>query len=448
MQPQGWKNLSFAILLVFSGANSCYIGVESAWAVNSCDSNCQDSNFAERQGTHDPGQRIQLKAINLNLQQSKLFNFTETKKIPSNLLLPKTIIAQAEPSPTTPAQPTPEPNPQPPDTPSDIQQPDEPPQLETQPRDFPQTAPTIIEELLDKPSTDRNERLQRLRQVLQERRQAKPETDGLRELDLRIRPRPLPQQPPSQIKKPVAKFRPIGSLQARVGYFYTDNIFSSETFSRADGLTFYGLRLASAYFPLGPKTYISGAIDGNLIRYIDQSRFSYNQIRFNVGIYQQLSRRMYGELAWNNQQFFYANSSDRFRAGDRFLNENSLRLSLGRRDPLAAKLNLDSFYEFSANFAEPDSRSRIINSFWVSLNYQLQDPLQVGLNYQLNLSDFTQRERHDQYHRVFGNVIYRVTNSSSLNLQSGIGFGDSTDANIDFDSWFLTIYYNFKLGEF
>ncbi|GBE94360.1 hypothetical protein NCWK1_4134 [Nostoc cycadae WK-1] len=185
-----------------------------------------------------------------------------------------------------------------------------------------------------------------------------------------------------------------------------------------------------------------------MIRYMEQSRFNYNQISFNVGIYQQLSPRMYAELDFNNQQFFYANSVGRFQAGDRFLDENAVRLSVGRRDPLNSRLFLDSFYEFSANFSEPNNRSRLINSFWVSLNYYLQEPLQIGINYQLNLSDFTQRQRDDQYHRLFGHVIYRVSDSSSFNLQSGFSFGDSTDRNINFDSWFLSVYYNLKIGEF
>ncbi|WP_242072049.1 hypothetical protein [Nostoc sp. FACHB-110] len=414
-----------AIFLILSGVNKCLIGGDAAWGIQ--------LNRAD-------GQDV---AIVNKLSQTK------------------TLTAQANPPSTT--TPTNEPLPQ---NPNDTEPPNELPQVEVEPRDFPQSSPMIIEELINKTATDRLQRLERLRQLLQQPKpnsdnqlpelelqvrpitvpqtQSKPEINGSPELELRVRPRALPQREISPIRQP----QPIGSLQASIGYFHTSNIFSSEFFPREDGLMFYGLRLASEYFPLTSKTYINGSIDGNLIRYIDQSKYNYNKVSFNVGIYQQLSPRMYGELSWSNQQYFYARNSVRFAAGDRFLHENSLRLSLGRRDPLNAKLSLDSFYEFSANFSEPSSRSRLVNSFWVSLNYAFQEPLQVGINYQLNLSDFTERKRDDQYHRVFGQIIYRTSEASNLNLQSGISFGDSTDRNIDFDGWFLTVYYNLKLGEF
>jgi hypothetical protein len=464
MQPKGWKKFFSVTFLTLSGASNFCIGGNTAWGIK-----LHDFNQQKRQPHH----------------------LVTAENIPSKLLQTKTLTTQSNPvSPTTPDN---QPLPQPRDTNRDTDL----PQIEVQPKVFPESSPmpVIIEELFNEPSTDRSQRLERLKQLLQQRKpnpntnklqelelqvrprplpqlqptteanslqeldlrvrqqplpQAQPTTEanGLQELELLIKPRPWPQKPTQPTKQPVAKFKPIGSLQAQVGYFYSSNIFSSELFPIEDGLMFYGLRLASAYFPLTSKTYINGSIDGNLIRYTEQSKFNYNQLSFNIGLYQQFSSRMYGELAWSNQQFFYARNSNSFAAGDRFLNESSLRLSLGRRDPLNSKLSLDSFYQFSANFSEPNTRSRIINSVWVSLNYKVQEPLQVGINYQLNLSDFTQRQRDDQYHRIFGHIFYRVSDASSLNLQSGISFGDSTDKNIDFDGWFLTVYYNLKLGEF
>ncbi|WP_242056490.1 MULTISPECIES: hypothetical protein [unclassified Nostoc] len=440
MQPKDWKNFFSVTFLTLSGASNFCIGENAAWGIK----------------LHD-----------FNEQIRQPHYLVTAENIPSKLLQIKALTAQSNPaSPTTPDN---QPLPQPQDTNRDTDL----PQIEGQPKVFPESSPipVIIEELFNEPSTDRSQRLERLRQLLQQRRsnpsnnkrqelnlqvrprplpqtQPRTEANDLQELELLIKPRPWPRQPTPPIQQPVAKFKPIGSLQAQVGYFYSSNIFSSEFFPTEDGLMFYGLRLASAYFPLTSKTYINGSIDGNLIRYTEQSKFNYNQLSFNIGLYQQFSSRMYGELAWSNQQFFYARNSNSFAAGDRFLNENSLRLSLGRRDPLNSKLSLDSFYQFSANFSEPDNRSRIINSVWVSLNYKVQQPLQVGINYQFNLSDFTQRQRDDEYHRIFGHIFYRVSDASSLNLQSGISFGDSTDKNIDFDGWFLTVYYNLKLGEF
>ncbi|MBD2455312.1 hypothetical protein H6G80_14635 [Nostoc sp. FACHB-87] len=458
MQSQGWTKLLFATLLAVISGNKCCMGVDVVLAGNSKNSGEQHKANIKYATDSQPGyqfyQSSQFQASNFDLERSPLLNFNSAANI---------LISQSNPE----AKPDTESLPQTPNPPSNPPPSNEPPQLEAQPREFPQSSPTIIEELLDKPAVNRTEQLERLRRILQLRQKPKPQTDNLRELELRVRQRPLPQQQPTsnanslrelelrvrprpvpQTKPPVAKFKPIGSLQANVGYFQTNNIFASEFFPREDGLIFYGLSLASAYFPLGAKTYINGSINGNLIRYIDQSRFNYNQINFNVGIYQQLSPRMYAELDFNNQQFFYAKSVGRFQAGDRFLDENSVRVSLGRRDPLNPRLNLDSFYEFSANFSEPNNRSRLINNFWLSLSYALQEPLQVGINYQLTLADFTQRQRNDNYHRLFGHVIYRVSNSSNLNVQSGFSFGDSTDRNINFDNWFLSVYYNLRIGEF
>ncbi|MBW4559665.1 MAG: hypothetical protein KME32_00670 [Mojavia pulchra JT2-VF2] len=355
---------------------------------------------------------------------------------------------------TQPQPPTAEPNPAITENPDKIQQQNNPPQLEVQPNNFPKPSPEAIERLLERPQIDYSQRLEMLRQLLQKKTQIQPESQSNLELGLRIRQRTLPpslEQPsPPLIEEPVAQFKPIGYLQARVAYFHTSNIFSSDVDPIEDSLMFYGLTLASAYLPLGPKTYINGSIDGNLIRYVDQSIYNYNQIRFNLGLYQQLSRRMYGEISWSNQLLFYANNGDFFKAGDRFLNENSLRLSLGRRDPLSSKFFLDSFYELSFNFADPKNRNRIINSLWLSLSYYWQKSLQVGLNYQLNLTNFTQRQdlREDEFHRLFGHLTYRTSNYSSFNLQSGFNFGSSNAANIDFDGWFFSVNYNWDLGQF
>ena len=110
-----------------------------------------------------------------------------------------------------------------------------------------------------------------------------------------------------------------------VGYFHTSNIFSSRNNPVDDGLIFSGLSLAAAPFKIAPKTFLNGSIDGNIIRYSENSEFDYNQIRFNLGIYRQLTSKMYGEIGWNNQQLFYSRDSDSFNfsSGDKFLIENS-----------------------------------------------------------------------------------------------------------------------------
>jgi hypothetical protein len=442
MQFQGWKSFLLTILLMIIGAISYSTKTDAASAKELDVSTCEDELEKTQQfllyseNNHAICHQGDLGRVDLNLVTAEQL-MVQT--------IPTEIENSREQTDSTPGSDT-----------NIIPQRNEAPQLETQPNNFPQTTPQPIEQLLELPAKknqERLERIERLRRRLREKKQSNPESDTYRELGLRVRQKPLPNSPleqpqPPQTESPVPKFKPIGSLQARIGYFHTTNIFSSENVPVEDGLLFYGLRLSSAYFPLGSKTYLNGSIDGNLIRYVDQSKFNYNQLRFNLGIYQQLSRRMFGEISWSNQQLFYANSSDIFTSGDRFLNEQSFKVSLGRRDPLNQKLMLDSFYEFSWNLADPESRSRIVNYFWLSLNYQLQEPLNVGLNYQLSLSDFTQRDRHDQSHRLFANLTYRLSKSTRVNMQTGFSFGDSTARNIDFDSWFFSVNYNWVLGEF
>jgi hypothetical protein len=151
---------------------------------------------------------------------------------------------------------------------------------------------------------------------------------------------------------------------------------------------------------------------------------------------------MYGEFGFNNQKLFRAES------GDRFLNENSFRVALQRRDQLTKKLRLDTIYEFRLSDANPETRSRIINSLAVSLSYPLKRNLLVGLDYQFGLSNFTQRDREDQYHRLLGRLNYALSRDSQINLQAGLTFGGSSDPNIDFDNFFFSVTYTMELGKF
>ena len=344
----------------------------------------------------------------------------------------------------------------PPEAPSPENVEKNPPPLENQPTDFPATSPEEVEQKLDTLEDERSKRLEKLLQRLEENKQNQQTFNNelgtiiVQKTPIKTHKVPELKQPP-ELEKPVAKFKPVGYLLGRVGYFHTSNIFSSRNDPDDDGLIFSGLTLAAAPFKIAPKTYLNGSIDGNIIRYSDKSEFDYNQIRFNLGIYQQLTNKMYGEIGWNNQQLFYSKNSSRFgfASGDKFLNENSFRLSLGRRDTLAPKLNLDSFYELRLSLTNPpEKRNRVINYAWFSLNYYLQQSLRVGLDYQFSLSNFLERSREDQYHRISANLKYGLSELSSINLQSGFTLGGSTDRNIDFDGWFFSVNYSWDIGQF
>lgn len=475
MQPKVWKSILFWTLLAYSGANSCCSTPVDAAEIASDTAMRKRllvsiiSSMAVKQKAHQPCNQVELEAINsqlpLLLFEQKLADAITFSSCESLILYSQTP-PETPPSDTlTPPQANPAPPPrEEPKTPPNTSGRNEPPQLEAQPRDFPKTSPTPVELLPEKPSLNNSQRLERLIQKLQEN-EDKLTSDNNQELGtilakpreelgtILARPRDLPpsldQFPPTAPPaNPVAKFKPIGYLRGYVGFFETNNIFSSEVNPIQDGLVYSGLTLGAAPIALGPSTYLNASIDGNLIFYIDQSKFNYNQVRFNLGIYQQISQKMYGEIGLSNQQLFYAKSGDFFSAGDRFLNENSLRLSLGRRDPLTARLMLDSYYEFRLNFSDPQSRSRLSNFFSLSLSYYWLKSLQVGLDYQLNLSDFTQRSREDQYHRLFTHLTYGISNNTNINFQAGVSLGGSTEQNINFDGWFFSLNYNWELGQF
>ncbi|MCC5614158.1 hypothetical protein LC605_03510 [Nostoc sp. CHAB 5836] len=433
MRLKKWNNLFFCVLLASSGGTWWCIRVDAARSANTDVWHSQ--NLARTQVNYQQlCQKLQQKAINSLCKQPSESHPLDSQ-IPLNLAQ-QTLQTTQAPNQT--------------EEPEDSQKQNDPPQLESQPNNSPTSPSDSKDQLLDTPEINQSQRLERLIQLLRSRKEPS-QSEGDRELGLQVRLLPLEQQPLPPAQQPVVKSKSMGYLQGRVGYFQTNNIFSSNDNPIEDGLIISGLTLASAYLPLGSKTYLNGSIDGNLIRYLNQSEYHYNQVRFNLSIYQQLSRRMYGEISWSNQQLFYVNNSDdldSFKAGDRFLNEHSLQLSLGRRDPLTPKLTLDSFYEFSVNFADPQSRNRIVNSFWVSLKYGLQKPLQVGINYQTNLSDFTDRDREDLFHRLFGHLNYRISDTSNMNVQAGVNLGSSTAENIDFNGWFFIINYSLELGRF
>lgn len=433
MRLKNWKNLFFCIFLASSSGSWCCIKVDAA--ESAITDVWHPKNLANTQVNYQQlCQKLEQEAINSLCKQS-------SKAHPLDSQMPLNLTQQTPEKAQVPDKTG---------EPGDSQKQNEAPQLESQPSVLPTSPSDSKEQLLNPPQINQSQRLKRLMQLLRSPKQPS-NSDSDRELGLRVRLLPLEQQPPPLKEKPVVKLKPIGYLQAHVGYFQTNNIFSSNDNPIEDGLIFSGLTLASAYFPLGSKTYLNGSIDGNLIRYVNESQYHYNQVRFNLSLYQQLSRRMYGEINFSNEQLFYANNSDRldsFKAGDRFLNENSLQLSLGRRDILTPRLTLESLYELSVNFADPQSRDRIINSFWMSLNYYLQKPLQVGIDYQVNLSDFTQRDREDQFHRLFGHLNYRISDTTNMNIQAGVSLGSSTVEYIDFDGWFFSINYNLQLGQF
>ncbi len=243
-----------------------------------------------------------------------------------------------------------------------------------------------------------------------------------------------------ELETPPAPSKPAVYLLGGVSYLRSNNVFS-DIQPVDDGFVRGGLTLL-ANPSLGPQTSLFASVGGNLIRYSSQSQFDYNELRLNLGIRQELSPRTYGEVGWINRQLFDQES------GDRFLNDHSLYLELGRRDSLAKQLSLDTYYQFRFSFADPTNRSQVINSVGASLAYNLSASLQVALDYQFALADFTEQNRQDQYHQLIARLTYTISPNSRLYLFGGRSFGNSSDPTIDFNGFIFGAGVDFNLTLF
>ncbi len=250
---------------------------------------------------------------------------------------------------------------------------------------------------------------------------------------------PLPPPPPPR--------QPAVFLLVHVDYFRSSNVFSAVD-PVDDGLVRPGLTLFTAP-AIGRNTYFVGSIDGNLIRYNTQSQIDYNELRFRAGIFQRLSPTMFGEIGWSNQQLFIAGSKiPGLPVGTRFLNDHALRFELSRRDQLNKRLSLNTFYQLRLSFADPDIRSRLLNSFIASFSYDFQPNLQVGLDYQFALANFTAIKRDDQYHQLAARLTYTAFRNTQFNVFVGYSFGNSSDSTIDFSGLILGVSMTINLGLF
>ena len=252
---------------------------------------------------------------------------------------------------------------------------------------------------------------------------------GLPRLQERLlEPRPLPS----------AARQPSVYLVGRVDYFRTTNVFSGVD-PISDGLIRSGLTLF--YAPaIGRNTYLVTSIDGSLIRYGNLGYLNYNELRFRAGVLQRLTPRTFGEIGWSNQQLFATKEGLRDALhGDRFLNDHAIRFELSRQDALSAKLALNTFYQLRMSFADPNDRSRLINSFITSLSYSWSPNFQTALDYQVAWSHFTQQPRDDVYHQLVARLTYTITPQSQFNVFSGFSFGDSSDSRINFNGFILGV---------
>jgi hypothetical protein len=243
-----------------------------------------------------------------------------------------------------------------------------------------------------------------------------------------------------ELPKPPTTSAPKLYLMGGLGYIYGDNIFSLID-PVGDSIFSGGLTLLFTQM-VDPNTSISASVGGGFNRYVDQSEFDYNQMRLNLNLYRQVTKKTYFEFGWTNQQLF--NQSD----GDRFLNDHSAYFQIGRRDWLQEKVYLDSYYQFRRRFADPGDRSQTINALGLFFGYNPYQKLKVGLGYSLGLSGFVEGDRYDVYHQLIARLSYSINDNSRVYLFGGGSFGNSNDDLIDFNSFIFGVGIDFNINIF
>ncbi|MER3435059.1 MAG: hypothetical protein C4288_16985 [Leptolyngbya sp. ERB_1_1] len=276
-----------------------------------------------------------------------------------------------------------------------------------------------------------------------------PELGTLR-LQERVTPEPL-------IVLPERPRQPTAYLLARADYFKSSNVFS-DVDPVDDGLIRTGLKFFYAP-PIGPRTFLITSLDANLIRYgrLGQYRnvngvvesLNYDELRLRTGVFHRITPRLSLEVGWSNQKLFTSGRGlEQVFGGREFFGDNSIRVELSRQDMLSPKLSLNTYYQFRWSFANPDDRSRILNSLIATLGYNFTQQLQTAIDYQFTWSHFTQQDRDDLYHQLIARLTYNFNPRTQLNVFSGLSFGHSTDRRIDFNSFIFGAGLVFSLPLF
>ncbi|MFH7242258.1 MAG: hypothetical protein ACHWZW_05340 [Spirulina sp.] len=246
---------------------------------------------------------------------------------------------------------------------------------------------------------------------------------------------------------PVATAPPkVAFLTARFSLVNSDNVLLVvNDVGGLTGDTFYRPAVTLAAYPsLGPETVLIGSLDAGLQRYTSQPSINYDDWRVRLALRQGLSPRSYIQVGATYQELLRAGGS-RFR----FFDNRAVALTLGRRDPLAPNLVLDSFYQVQWNDARSRSQtasgivvtdfSRLGQTAGVYLGYTPSSQWHTGLSYQLNLIDYTTQDRYDTIQQLLGQVVYSITPRVRLSLYGGWSFGRSSDPRIRFGDTILGI---------
>jgi hypothetical protein len=265
----------------------------------------------------------------------------------------------------------------------------------------------------------------------------------------------LKTRPSIPVPAPVPPAKPKWlSVTAWFNQISNSNAFSATDY-KFDRAIRTGATL-SAIPALGPKTYLIGGIDGVITRY-NKFPIKYDELRLRLGIWQQLTARSYGEIGWSNQKLYLAKDGLRnVLSGDQFIDENTIRLDLGRTDPLTKSLSLSSLYQFRQILSDREDKNRSNHNLSTSLNYRLSPNWNAGLDYYLSWAHYTNINRDDIYQSLQLRTSYALSPRVQTNLFGGFNFGGSTEDStnlgfgasgrekLQYDGWFFGVGVSFN----
>lgn len=230
-------------------------------------------------------------------------------------------------------------------------------------------------------------------------------------------------QAPPPLPKP-----PIAFLGGRLGFLDTENAFRStpqlEDQIYQSGLTFF-------VFPrISDNTSLFAIAETNLARYSNFDSVNYNEVEVQAGIRQRLLPRTFAQIGWRNQKLY----SPGYR--ERLFSVHYIDTLISHRSIINKKTWLDSFYQMRLGFADPQSASRLRQTFTLSLNYGISRNFRTSLLYQLDFDDYTQVSRFDTYQQVLGVISYNLTPESRVSLFGGTRFGRSSTRGVNLNDTF------------
>lgn len=215
-------------------------------------------------------------------------------------------------------------------------------------------------------------------------------------------------------------------VQGNGSYSSSSNILSSR--DPVDDQVFRTGIGVSVIPQLSPRSFLMAELGQDWVQYDRLSNLNFSEFSTQLKLRHLLTPSTFGEVGWSHEQF-HDDRSDR-----EFLRNDTLKLALIHRTQVNPDLSLTSFLQTDYAVASPANRSQFVNRLGTHLNYDLLNTLDLGFTYRLDLSLFTQQDRFDLYNQAVGSLSWEFAPYNHLRVFSGFTFGDSSEANLGFNS--------------